>query len=56
MLTFPIDAIPVLVKFSGRYFHPDALEGTANVVPPLVHDEPPWEDLMLIGYQQTMSL
>jgi hypothetical protein len=56
MLTFPIDAIPVLGKFIGGYFHPDTPEGTADVVPPPVHDEPPWEDRRFRGYQQTMSL
>jgi hypothetical protein len=55
-LTFPIDAVPVSGKFSSGYFHPDTPEGTADVVPPLVHDEPPWEDRMIRGYQQTMSL
>jgi hypothetical protein len=56
MLTFPIDAVPVSGKFIGGYFHPDTPEGTADVVPPPVHDEPPWEDRMFRGYQQTTSL
>jgi hypothetical protein len=47
MLTFLINAIPVLGKFIGGYFHPDTPEGTADVVPPPVHDELPWEDRML---------
>jgi hypothetical protein len=56
MLTFPINAVPVSGKFIGGYFHPDTPEGTANVVPPPVHDEPPWEDRMFRGYQRTTSL
>jgi hypothetical protein len=47
MLTFPIDAVPVSGKFNSGYFHPDTPEGTAKVVPPPVHGEPPWEDRML---------
>jgi hypothetical protein len=46
MLTLPIGAIPVSGKFIGGYFHPDTPEGTADVVPPPDHNEPPWEDRM----------
>jgi hypothetical protein len=56
MLTFPIDAVPVLGRIISGYFHPDTPEGTADVVPPPVHNEPHWEDRMLRGYQWTMSL
>jgi hypothetical protein len=41
MLTFPIDAVPISGKFAIRYFHPDTPEGTADVVPPPEHEEPP---------------
>jgi hypothetical protein len=55
-LTFPFDAVPISSKFEASYFLPDITEGTADVVPPPVIDQPPWEDRMLKGYQRTTSL
>jgi hypothetical protein len=55
-LTFPIDAVAISGKFEASYFLPDNTEGTADVVPLAVIDQPPWEDQMLRGYQRTTSL
>jgi hypothetical protein len=55
-LTFPIDAVPISGKFKAGYFLPDHSEGTADVVPPPVINQLPWEDQMLRGYQGTTSL
>jgi hypothetical protein len=55
-LTFPIDAVPISSKFEAGYFLPDNTEGTVDVVPPPVIDQPPWEDQMLRGYQRMTSL
>jgi hypothetical protein len=55
-LTFPINVVPISAKFNAGYFLPDHSEGTADVVPPPIIDQPPWEDWMLRGYQRTTSL
>jgi hypothetical protein len=55
-LTFPINVVPISAKFNAGYFLPDHSEGTADVVPPTVIDQPPWEDQMLRGYQRMTSL
>jgi hypothetical protein len=55
-LTFPIDAVPISGKFEAGYFLPDNTEGTADVIPPPVIDQPPWEDGMLRGYQRMTPL
>jgi hypothetical protein len=55
-LAFPIVAVPISSKFEAGYFLQDNTEGTADVVPPPVINQPPWEDQMLRGYQRTTSL
>jgi hypothetical protein len=55
-LTFPIDAVPISGKFEAGYFLPDNTEGTADVIPLPIIDQPPWEDRILRGYQRTTSL
>jgi hypothetical protein len=54
-LTFPIDAVPISGKFEAGYFLPDNTEGTVDVVPPPIIDQPPWEAGMLRGYQRMTS-
>jgi hypothetical protein len=54
-LTFPIDAVPISGKFEAGYFLPDNTEGTVDVIPPPIIDQPPWEDRMLRGYQRMTS-
>jgi hypothetical protein len=53
---FPIDAVPISGKFEASYFLPDNTEGTVDVVPLPIIDQPPWEDRMLRGYQRMTSL
>jgi hypothetical protein len=55
-LTFPIDVVPISGKFEASCFLRDNTEGTADVVPLPVIDQPPWEDRMLQGYQRKTSL
>jgi hypothetical protein len=41
---FPINAVPISGKFEASYFLPDNSEGTADVIPPPIINQPPWED------------